>query len=73
MMYPLIAFTLSKIVEVERSPTKPSSAERHEDDSTVFSLKKLFSVPRFTFGLISQVIVYAAVTYLQPTLALHLE
>lgn len=36
-------------------------------------LKQLFIVPRFTFGLVSQVMVYAAVTFLQPTLALHLE
>lgn len=33
----------------------------------------LLRVPRFTFGLISQILVYASITSLQPTLALHLE
>ncbi len=33
---------------------------------------KLFSVARFTLGVISQVLVYTTATYLQPTLAIHL-
>ncbi len=34
---------------------------------------KLFSIGRFTLGVISQVLVYTTATYLQPTLAIHLS
>jgi hypothetical protein len=34
--------------------------------------KLLFKLPRFTFGVISQILVYMTVTFLQPTLAIHL-
>ena len=36
------------------------------------SYKLLFKLPRFVFGVISQILVYMTVTFLQPTLALHL-
>jgi MFS family permease len=34
---------------------------------------QLIKVPRFAFGLISQILIYGTITSLQPTLALHLE
>lgn len=34
---------------------------------------KLFKSPRFTFGLLSQTVIYCAYTYLHPTLAIHLQ
>jgi MFS family permease len=36
-------------------------------------MKQYFLKPRFTLGLVSQIMVYGAITFLQPTLALHLE
>ena len=36
-------------------------------------MKQYFWYPRFTLGLVSQIMVYGSITFLQPTLALHLE
>jgi MFS family permease len=71
-MYPMISYTLAKIHESEQMSPKKSV----EDLSKVgheISFKKLFLLPRFTFGAISQILVYCSVTFIQPTLALHLE
>ena len=36
-------------------------------------MKQYLWYPRFTMGLVSQIMVYGSITFLQPTLALHLE
>jgi hypothetical protein len=80
MCYPLIAYTLAKIAEVEgQSPEKgQKSSDEVEFEQTTpefenVEISKLMRIPRFSLGLVSQVLVYGAVTFLQPTLALHLE
>lgn len=70
-LYPLIAYSLSRIQAVEEE--SPKKQPLITDTEKTFNMPKLFLVPRFTFGLISQVIVYSAVTFLQPILSLHLE
>lgn len=74
LMYPLIAYTLAKISAEEKklSPRKLKDSNREEDHPQI-TTKHLFKEPRFVFGLISQIVVYSAITFLQPTLALHLE
>lgn len=61
-LYPLIAYTLSRIQAVEEESPKKQPLMKEAEKN--FSLSKLFLLPRFTFGLISQVIVYSSVTFL---------
>ncbi len=75
-LYPLIAYSLLRIAEMEKT-LSPASLRApfstlDSPNSNQIRLSKLFHIPRFTFGLFSQVVVYCAVTFLQPTLALHL-
>lgn len=71
-MYPLIAFSLASISETERMELE-SHEEMPVKEEDELKMIDLLKIPRFFFGLISQIFVFGSVTSLQPTLALHLE
>jgi len=66
LIYPHISYTL---IRVKYSEIGHSKQLNKEEVSTF----KLMSNSRFFFGCISQILVYASITYLQPILALHLQ
>lgn len=82
LLYPLIVVSLKKINELETNLINKQLKEKenedpdtpHLDHSAEFEVKYslLFKLPRFALGCISQVLVYMTVTFLQPTLAIHL-
>ncbi len=72
-MYPLIAFTLATIQETEAQNKANHINEFSDAKQEGFNFWTLAKIGRFTFGLISQVLVFTTITSLQPTLALHLE
>lgn len=69
LLYPMIAVTLGKIQKME------ANMQVDHPPQTELSVKfnRLFLIPRFTMGMFANVLVFSAVTYLQPTLALHLR
>lgn len=49
----------------------PSTNE--EQLAQMLSLKNLVKVPMFTFGLLAQVLIYGAIGFLTPTMAIHMK
>ena len=68
VMYPLIMVVLFKLRKFENeSPPK----EKHDKDK-VSQLRLLLNA-RFFFGMSSQITIFIALTFLMPTLAVHLQ
>ena len=72
--YPIVAYNLNKAkikrLEDEFINFDPGSPRLTHSD---ISILELFSVPRFTFGIMSQSIVTGSVQFLAPSLSLHLQ
>jgi hypothetical protein len=70
MLYPMIAFTLNKINKLEQNMIE----DDHHVESDVPQVKfvRLFLIRRFTMGVMANILVFTTVTFLQPTLSLHL-
>jgi hypothetical protein len=64
-LYPLIAYSLAKIASAEKeSELLKVSVASSSIIGPELPMSSYFKIPRFVFGLISQIIVYGAITVL---------
>ena len=75
----MIAFTLHRINEMERDKLNEELRKGEENEAQAkeaapqIRFIKLFKIPRFTMGTISQIMVFTAITFLHPILSPKLE